>query len=252
MNSSDLSGRVHSLETLGAVDGPGLRLVVFLQGCPLRCRYCHNPDTWAASGGQVLGVEELVRRARRYEPYFGTAGGVTLSGGEPLFQPAFVSALLQALQASGISTALDTCGWLPAGRSAAGLLDPILKSADLVILDIKSPDQSQFRWLTSRAIRPLIRFLGACQANRKTLRIRQVIVPGWNDQPSDIEKLIRFLANWPGLRIEIIELLPYHTLGITKWRQLGLSYSLGDLKPLRPADLHPLQALADQLLVNLS
>jgi len=246
---SDLQGRIHSLETLGAADGPGLRLVIFLQGCPMSCRYCHNPDTWSAEGGTLFSVSELVRRALRYKPYFGAAGGVTLSGGEPLLQAAFTAALMQALQAAGLSTALDTSGWLPA-YVGGSLLAEILSHTDRVILDVKSPDPEQFRWLTNREIEPLRTFLSACAKSGSTVWIRQVIVPDWNDQPENIRQLAAFLRQWPDLRVEKVELLPYHTLGEIKWQKLNRSYPLAGRPPLNLDRLNVLQQLVDQLIIK--
>jgi len=243
------AGWIHSLETLGALDGPGLRLVVFLQGCPLRCRYCHNPDTWAAGGGQMVSVAELVRRALRFQPYFGTSGGVTLSGGEPLMQPEFTAALLRELKTAGLSTALDTSGWLSEETPGQpSWLPEILDHADLVILDVKSPTPEQFRWLTGRGQSGLCGFVEACARRRQRLWIRQVIVPGWNDQPEDIVKLAGFLEQWPDLRLEKVELLPYHTLGEDKWRRLGQAYPLAGVPALNPEILAGLQTLADGLI----
>lgn len=240
-------GRIHSLETLGTVDGPGLRLVIFLQGCLLGCRYCHNPDSWAPDGGREHSVADLVRRARRFRPYFGKNGGVTLSGGEPLGQADFTANLLQELKKNGFSTVLDTSGWLPAGLSAQSpVLQKILANTDLVILDVKNSDPDQFRWLTGRDMRPSVDFLAACAARRSRIRIRQVIVPGWNDQSENIRCLASFLARWPDLNLEKIELLPYHTMGEIKWQQLKKPYPLAGVPPLGQDVLKSLQKLADE------
>ncbi len=247
MNSCRLTGHIHSLETLGAADGPGLRLVIFMQGCPLRCRYCHNPDTWAMNGGQKTSVSELVQKARRFQPYFGQSGGVTLSGGEPLMQAAFTAELLFSLKEAGFSTALDTCGWWPPAKDPE-ILSRILEQTDLAILDVKNPEPEKFQWLTGKNIEPLHHFLDACAAARTRLWIRQVIVPGWNDQTGDIEKLAGFLAGWPDLQLKKIELLPYHTLGLAKWQKLGQPYPLAGTKPLDPKVLQDLQMQADLLI----
>jgi pyruvate formate lyase activating enzyme len=252
MNSSDPAGRIHSLETLGASDGPGLRLVIFLQGCPLRCRYCHNPDTWDPDGGQIMAVSELVRRTRRCQPYFGTTGGVTLSGGDPLQQAAFTASLLGALKSAGFSTALDTSGWVsPDLPSAAAFLPEILLQTDLVILDVKSPDPEQFQWLTGRPIQPLRDFLDACDKAGNRLRIRQVILPGWNDKTEDILQLADFLGQWPSLRLEKVQLLPFHTLGELKWQRLGQPFPLAGTPALSQDHLLLLQKLIDKLIIGL-
>lgn len=254
MKASDLTGRFHSIETLGAVDGPGLRTVIFLQGCPLRCRYCHNPDSWPADVGQQTDVAGLVKRVLRFQPYYGIDGGVTLSGGEPLFQPLFTAALLHELKKAGIRVALDTSGWWPdadpADDEASRILPSILDQSDLVILDIKSPDPDKFQWLTGRPADNLHRFLRACEQHARQVWIRQVIVPGWNDQVGDIDALADFLDRWPGLPVTRVELLPYHKLGEDKWRHLGYPYPLQDTPALSKICLADLQRLIEQRLAH--
>lgn len=241
----EATGFIHSFETLGALDGPGLRLVVFLQGCPLRCRYCHNPDTWMTgpASGQVFTVSEVVRRAERMKPYFGQTGGVTLSGGEPLAQPDFALALLTTLHQAGISTALDTSGW---NTLAPERLEAILAQVDLLLLDIKHPDPDRFRWLTGQPIEPLLDFMTLCAKLGKDLWLRQVIVPGWNDNPDQLALLVRLIQNFPGLRIRRWQLLPYHTLGLAKYGQMGMSYPLEGVPALQDGHLADLQAMLEQ------
>ena len=257
MTSSEQSGWIHSVESLGAADGPGLRLVIFLQGCPLRCRFCHNPDSWQASTGRLTPVSDLVRRALRCQPYFGDSGGVTLSGGDPLLQPEFTAALLRALKAAGLSTALDTSGWpgmVPgteiADSATSALLPEILGLSDLVLLDIKSPDPREFQWLTGRPMAPLLEFLDICERLAHKVWIRQVIVPGWNDRPEDMQALAGFLERWPALPISRVQLLPYHTLGVAKWRQMGLTCPLADTSAMSDDQLLQLQAIADQFFIH--
>lgn len=214
----------------------------------MACRYCHNPDSWNRDGGQVFEVSDLVDLALRYKPYYGDTGGVTLSGGEPLLQLEFTAALLTALKTAGLSTALDTSGYLlqetPAERAA---VRDILRSTELTLLDIKSSDPQKYRWLTGQSIEPLETFLSACQTSRVPLWIRQVIVPGWNDQPENIRHLGRFLAKWPDLRLLRIQLLPYHTMGESKWARIGRTYPLSGTPPMLAENLQPLQRLADEL-----
>ena len=242
----EATGFIHSFETLGALDGPGLRLVVFLQGCPLHCRYCHNPDTWMTgpASGRVFAVSEVARRATRMKPYFGQTGGVTLSGGEPLAQPDFTLALLTTLHQTGIATALDTSGW---STLAPERLEAILTQGDLVLLDIKHPDPDRFRWLTGQPIDPLLDFLALCARLGKELWLRQVIVPGWNDNLDQLAMLVRLIRNYPGLRIHRWQLLPYHTLGLTKYKQMGLSYPLEGVPALDGGVLADLQTSLEQL-----
>jgi pyruvate formate lyase activating enzyme len=245
MSGSDCRGRIHGLETLGTLDGPGLRLVIFMQGCLLRCRYCHNPETWSRRSGHTVTVDELLRQSSRYRPYFGQTGGVTVSGGEPLLQAAWVARLFAGLHRAGMHTALDTSGWFDTSDTdQASAVAALLAETDLVLLDIKSTDATRFAALTGRPIEPLLTFLNCCcQANR-LVRIRQVILPGSNDTTAALDDLFTFLARWPTLRIEQLELLGYHTLGCAKWQALGLTYPL-DLPPMDPLRLEDLQRQAD-------
>ena len=229
-----MPGRVHSYETMGALDGPGLRLVVFLQGCPLRCRYCHNPDTWAADGGKDTDVAEIVRRLLRLQPYFGRRGGLTLSGGEPLRQPEFCGELLRECRRLGVHGALDTGGgvWDEACREVIDL-------ADLVILDIKAADRAVWQALTGRdAFAALTGMLAHLRRTSHPVWIRQVVAEGLNDRPEDMLKMLGLVRD---LRLERLELLPYHDLARGKWERLGLPYAADDLKPPRPETLAKLR-----------
>lgn len=231
-----MSGRVHSYETMGALDGPGLRLVVFLQGCPLRCRYCHNPDTWATAVGQETRVDEIMRRIQRLRPYFGRRGGLTLSGGEPLQQPEFCRDILLACRRLGVHSALDTSGgvWDETCREIVDL-------ADLIILDIKATDPTAWQALTGRdAFAALADLLAHLRSTSHPVWVRQVVAEGLNDQPEDMLKLLDTVS---GLRLERLELLPYHDLGRSKWERLGLQYAAHDLKPPRPEVLAALRKI---------
>jgi pyruvate formate lyase activating enzyme len=214
------SGFVHSFETLGALDGPGVRFVVFLQGCPLRCAYCHNPDTWktGGEGAKVYAAEELVAKIKRYKPYFGKEGGVTLSGGEPLLQGDFCAALISLLKEENIHTAIDTSG--------TAFHKEAVDRADLIILDIKHTGPDEYKKLTGYSIAPAIEFLEYCKATQKPLWIRQVILPGITDGREYIKSLAEHIK---GLNIKKIELLPYHTLGVHKYEKLGIPYKLKDM-----------------------
>lgn len=250
--AAPIIGHLHSYETLGTLDGPGLRLVVFLQGCPLRCLYCHNPDTWDMAAGRSVTVEEIVTKARRMRPYFGSTGGVTLSGGEPLAQPHFTLALLQALKNESIHTVIDTSGTavFTASERAHGddkrVLTAILAATDLVLLDIKAPLAAGFQALTSCSMAGLEQFLELANARRQTVWIRQVIVPGLNDTAEDVAEFGQFLQRYPQLQIEKIELLPYHTLGVSKYGQLGIPYPLPGVGALPADKLAELQHVVDQ------
>lgn len=210
-------GHIDSIETLGLVDGPGIRVVVFLQGCPLRCLFCHNPETWTINDKFLITPDELVRHIYKYRNYFGIDGGVTFSGGEPLFQHDFLLECLKLCKKMGINTCLDTAG------SCSGYED-ILEYVDLVIWDIKALDNKNYRKMTGQNIDVSLDFLKYCQQIGKKMWIRQVIVPGINDNVSYINRLKEFIG--PLENVEKIELLPYHLLGVSKYKQLGIPYKL--------------------------
>ena len=229
-------GRVHSLETMGALDGPGLRCVVFLQGCPLRCQYCHNPDMWERDGGEQWTAEDLVARVARYRPYFGQAGGVTLSGGEPLHQAEFAAAVLRGCREEGLHTALDTSGCrLDAAAREA------LDYTDLVLLDLKHTDPERHRALTGGELQRTLEFLEHVGARGLPLWVRQVIVPGWNDDAAAMAALAERVAPVAGLRR--VELLPYHRLAMDKWERLGLPYPLSEVEEAPAARVAALGAV---------
>ena len=215
--------RVHSYESFGAVDGPGIRLVVFLQGCPLRCVFCHNPDTWATEGGTETPVAEIVRRAIRMRPYWGNGGGVTFSGGEPLLQARALVEAIRALRAEGIHVALDTSGALATVEAFAAL-----DAADLVLLDVKSPTPEGFRAVTGADPAPYWQTLAHLRATQKPLWIRQVVARGLNDTPAE-KAATRALLE--GLNVWRIDRLPYHELGVHKYEALGLPYRGAHLAP---------------------
>ena len=211
-------GYIESVETMGLVDGPGIRYVVFMQGCPLRCLYCHNPETWADRKENPTTPEELVKKILRFKPYFEDEGGVTFSGGEPLHQPEFLLETLKLCKEQGIHTCLDTSG---VGK---GMEEEILKYVDLVILDIKAVDPEEYTKITSQPIQTSLKFLELCQEMNKKMWLRQVIVPGLNDDEEHILKLKHFIKNLKN--IENVELLPYHLYGTSKYKKLGIPYRL--------------------------
>lgn len=221
--------RVHSYESLGAVDGPGIRLVVFLQGCPLRCVFCHNPDTWATQGGVETPVPDIVRRAVRMRPYLGKEGGVTFSGGEPLLQAKPLLAAIQALHEAGLHVAIDTSGALdtPDARAA-------LDAADLILLDVKSPTPEGFRAVTGADPAPYWRLLAHLRDTQKPVWVRQVVAHGLNDTPAE-KAATRDLLR--GLNVRRIDRLPYHELGVHKYEALGIPYPGAHLSPPCPEEL---------------
>ena len=210
----EIYGRIHSLESFGTLDGPGVRFVVFLQGCPLRCRYCHNPDTQPFDGGREVTVSELMRQIESCRNFI-RSGGVTLSGGEPLAQPEFARDLLMRCRAAGVHTALDTSGAyaLPHSRS-------VIEAADLLLLDIKAFDSELCRKLTGADNSNALATLDDCEANGKPVWIRHVLVPGYTLDPEQLEALAAYLA--PFRCVERVELLPFHRLAEFKWRALGV------------------------------
>jgi len=218
-----LKGKIHSIESMAAVDGPGIRFAVFFQGCPQRCIYCHNPDTWKENGGTEMTVEELVKKAVRFKPYFGLDGGITISGGEPFMQAEFLSELLKECKNWGIHTAVDTCGFY---------LNEKVKEAlcytDLVMLDVKHTDENMFEKITKRSFSHTKRFLEYMKEIQKPLWIRQVILPTYTDDEMQIENLLKLVD---GAKVEKIELLPYHRLGVSKWEELGLRYEIPKILP---------------------
>ncbi|NJK61365.1 MAG: pyruvate formate lyase-activating protein [Synechococcaceae cyanobacterium SM2_3_1] len=216
-------GRIHSVETCGTVDGPGIRFVVFTQGCPLRCLYCHNPDCRSFTGGREVSVDELVAEIQRYRSYL-RHGGVTISGGEPLLQPEFTGELIHRCRQLGIHTAVDTSGYIPLAQSR-----PVLEEVDLVLLDIKSFDPEIYFRITHVDLQPTLetaRFLDQIQ---KPTWIRFVLVPGLSDPVANVEGLADFVATLSN--VERVEVLPFHKMGEYKWEQLGMDYLLKDTPP---------------------
>ncbi len=222
----NLIGRIHSFETFGTVDGPGIRFVIFMQGCHLKCKYCHNRDTWQVNHGTEYSLEEVFQKAVRLKPYMNTShGGVTVSGGEPLLQTEFVTALFQKLQEQNIHTALDTSGNLPISENIINLL----KFTDLVLLDIKHIDNQKAIDLTGLPNTNTLKFAEFLSENGIPMWIRQVLVPGFTDEEEDLKKLKHFIDSLK--TVKKVEILPYHNLGQFKWEQLGEKYELENILP---------------------
>lgn len=221
-------GYAHSYETGSRLDGPGFRITIFLSGCPLRCQYCHNPDTWRLKHGVRVPLERVVTRLGHFAPALRSMkGGLTLSGGEPLVQPAFSGRIFAAARALGLHTALDTSGFL--GERAT---DEYLRSVDLVLLDIKSWDPETYRRVTKQDVAPTLRFAERLAAMGKPVWVRYVLVPGLTDDPANVEGVAKFVA--PMKNVEWVEVLPFHQLGSFKWKELGLEYQLADTPPAPP------------------
>jgi pyruvate formate lyase activating enzyme len=211
-------GYIHSIETCGTLDGPGLRYVVFLQGCPLRCKFCHNPDSWQVGTGKKVTVEELIDDILKYKSYI-RSGGVTLSGGEPLLQAEFAAELFRQCKKHGIHTAVDTSGAVPmeACREA-------INEVDLVLLDIKHLDTQKCKELTGKGNENALNLLDYCERDKKEVWVRHVVVPGFTEDYTEIEKMAKYLSKYTV--IKRIEILPFHKMGEYKWQELGLEYEL--------------------------
>ncbi|MFF8193431.1 pyruvate formate-lyase-activating protein [Streptomyces bobili] len=216
------TGRIHSWDLSTGVDGPGTRFVLFVSGCPLRCLYCANPDTWHMRDGREANVDEVMAEIEKYRAFITAAGGgVTITGGEPLLQPTLTGAVLRRCKEAGLHTALDTSGFLGARAT-----DELLADVDLVLLDIKSFDVTTYRRLTGGEVTPTLNFATRLDRLGKRTWIRYVLVPGWTDDPEAIDGLARFLS---GLEcVERIDILPFHKLGAAKYDALGIPFPLRD------------------------
>lgn len=236
-------GRIHSIETMGALDGPGIRMIVYFQGCPLRCIYCHNPDTWNMADGHEISAEEIVRKAERYKPYFMPhTGGITFSGGEPLMQPEFLLACLKGCKEKGIHTALDTSG---VGR---GDYDNILQYTDLVILDVKHEEKGQYEQITGVKIDEYLKFKEAINRKNQKVWIKHVVVPSLTDDLEHIEALKKEIYSFNN--IEKVELLPYHTMGVHKYESLSIPYQLIDVEDMNMEKIKELQQMMLQCSIS--
>lgn len=215
-----MTGRVHSFQTMGAVDGPGVRFVVFLQGCPLRCAYCHNPDTWDPQGGEPYTPQAVCEKILRYRPYL-RHGGVTVSGGEPLLQAPFVAELFRLLRAEGIHTALDTSGIgnLESARE-------VLAHTDLVLCDLKFAEEDDYRTHCGASFDQVLRFLKLTQTMAVPLWIRHVVVPGLTDGPAQVREIARIAGRFDNL--QKLELLPFRKLCAEKYERMGIPFPLAD------------------------
>ena len=215
-------GRIHSIQTLGTVDGPGVRFVLFMQGCPLRCGCCHNPDTWDTAAGSEVTPEEIYTQLIRYRAYFGKEGGVTVSGGEPLLQPDFVRELFTLCKKNGIHTALDTSGCIWNERVAE-----LLDVTDLCLLDHKMPDDARYRAHVGCGIAAPERFLAELQERGIATWLRRVIITGINDSVEDTKQLFDIARRTPC--VQRTELLPFRTICAVKYEQLGIRFPFGDI-----------------------
>ncbi|MBQ6830350.1 MAG: pyruvate formate lyase-activating protein [Clostridia bacterium] len=233
MTTSSVYGRVHSLQSMGTLDGPGVRFVVFLQGCPLRCHCCHNPDTWAIDGGTPYTAEELTKRALRFREYFGDEGGVTVSGGEPLLQPAFVREFFTRCHEHGLNTCLDTSGCL--------LNDDVLDVTDRMLLDIKYTNDADYRAYVGCEMNKPLAFLERLTEKGIPTTLRQVIIPTVNDTDDNVLVLKRIAEAHPN--VDKIELLPFRKLCQVKYDNMGLTFPFGRLPEPTKEHMAHLQSL---------
>mgnify|MGYP001285338562 CR=1 FL=1 len=222
-----LTGQVHSIETCGTVDGPGIRFIIFLQGCLMRCKYCHNRDTWDTETGKIMSVDELMTELLQYRNFMeASGGGVTVSGGEAMLQPEFVKAIFTACKQEGIHTCLDTNGFV---RRLDDTVKDVLDVADLVLLDIKQMDNKKHIDLTHVSNKYTLDFAKYLAEQNQPVYLRYVVVPGYTDCEEDVHALGKFIE--PMKNIEKIEMLPYHELGKHKWTAMGEIYPLDGVSP---------------------
>lgn len=221
------TGLIHSYESFGAVDGPGVRFIAFLHGCPFRCVYCHNPDTWASEAAIRATPEEVLARALRYRSYWREEGGITVSGGEPMMQPEFVAELFELAKAKGVTTCIDTAAACFSRGNKA--IERMLETTDTVLLDIKHIDTVQHRRITGHGNERVLDCARYLAEKGIAVWIRHVLVPGWTDDDASLAALgeyVRSLGN-----VKRVDILPYHTMGETKWQRLGLDYPLKGVLP---------------------
>lgn len=226
-----LKGKVHSIETFGTVDGPGIRYIIFFQGCPLRCKYCHNRDTWKANCGKEYTVDELVQDIMKYQSYMQfSSGGITASGGEATLQAEFITELFAKCKELGIHTCLDTSGFVDIEK-----IDKLLDYTDLVLLDIKHINNEKCKDLTGLGNEKAIKLARHLDERSIPVWIRQVLIPGITDDYEDLKSLGQFISSLNN--VDRIEFLPYHGMGIHKWESLGFEYELKDVKEPTPEEI---------------
>lgn len=219
-------GNIHSYESFGTVDGPGIRFVIFLQGCPLRCKFCHNPDTWSTETEKIKeSAQDVFKRIVKYKRYFGKKGGVTVSGGEPLLQADFILELFKLCKKEGIHTAIDTSGYIFNDKTKE-----VLEYTDLVLLDIKAIDEKVYKELTGTELKNTLNFAEYLNSINKKTWIRHVVVPKITDDDNLLKRLADYIATLNN--IEKVEVLPYHRLGEFKYKKMGIKYALEGIEEL--------------------
>lgn len=234
-----LKGRIHSFESFGTLDGPGLRFVVFMEGCPLRCQYCHNVDMLDMVDYKEMTPRELLDVVLPYKPYFASSGGgVTLSGGDPIMQPEFTYGFFELCRKNGIHTTIDTsCFTVPCH------LDELMPVTDLWMISLKHFNDLKHRELTGATNQPILSNIRYLSKKGARIWFRYVILPGWTDTKENLTALCKFLKE---VNFELIELLPYHTFGVFKWKQLGQPYKLNNVKPPALKSIHKIKAMLEK------
>lgn len=227
-----MSGRIHSLESFGTVDGPGTRFVVFVQGCPMRCAYCHNPDTWAMTGGKIMEASEIMEQYERNKAFYKNGGGLTVTGGEPLMQVDFLIELFTLAKEKGIHTCIDTSGiaYKPDNKAFIEKLDKLMPLTDLVMLDIKHIDPEKHKELTSQPNDGILAFAAYLNEKHVDMWIRHVVVPGITDDDKYLFDLGYFIGQFSNLKA--LDVLPYHDMAKPKYEKLGMDYKLKDVPPM--------------------
>ena len=230
-----IKGRIHSIESFGTVDGPGIRLVVFMQGCPARCAYCHNPDTWSIHGGSEMSCDEILALYEKNKAFY-SKGGITVSGGEPLLQIDFLLELFEGARAKGIHTCIDTSGMTfnPENQEYSEKLRSLMALTDLVMLDIKHMDGNAHKELTGMDNRRVLTFARWLSDLGVSIWVRRVVVVGYTDDADENRRLGEFLATLK--TVKALDVLPYHTMGVTKYRELGIPYPLEGMSAATPSD----------------
>lgn len=223
-------GYIHSLESFGSVDGPGVRFVIFTSGCAMRCQFCHNPDTWKMQSGTPYTPDELIAKALKYRSYWGSEGGITVSGGEPLLQIDFLLELFEKAKEKGIHTVIDTSGQ-PFTRQEPffSKFQKLMEYTDLILLDLKQIDEEEHRILTGCTGKNILELAEYLSEIDKPVWIRHVLVPGGSDKDEYLDRLSTFIKTLNN--VEKVEVLPYHTLGEYKWKELGMEYPLAGVEP---------------------
>ncbi|MCR8745529.1 pyruvate formate-lyase-activating protein [Romboutsia lituseburensis] len=235
-----VKGRIHSIETFGTVDGPGIRFILFMQGCPLRCKYCHNRDTWDAKGGKEYTTDEIINQALKYSSYMKfSGGGITASGGEATLQPEFLTELFAKAKKNNIHTCLDTSGFVDIET-----VDPILDNTDLVLLDLKHMVEEKSKDLVGVGIEKTLKLAKHLDERNIPVWIRHVLVPGVTDDVENLEKIGQFVSTLNN--VDRLELLPYHTLGVHKWENMGIDYQLKDTPDATSEDIEKAKQIIEK------